>query len=42
MHGMHKEFDMLDDFSLIFYWGKSREPLFGVRVTKVGINKSAV
>ena len=29
-------------FFIDFYWGKSRDPLFRVRVTKVGITKSAV
>ena len=38
---IRKNSDMLDDF-IDFYKGKFRDPLFGVRVTKVGITKSAV
>jgi len=39
---IRNESDMLDDFSLIFTGVNCRDPLFGVRVMKVGITKSAV
>ena len=38
---IHNDSDILDYFSLIFAGVKCRDPLFGVRVTKVTLTKSA-
>ena len=39
---IHNDSDMLDEFFICFFKGQFRDPLFGVRVTKVGITKSPV
>ena len=40
-HAIHTDSAMLDDVSLFFAGAKYRETLFGVRVAKVTLTKSA-
>ena len=41
LHAIRNDSDMLDDFSSIFAGVNCRDPLFGVRVMKVTLTKSA-